>query len=107
MDKHYVDERVNALSSKIYGLERVVANLEKTVSMLSTEINTKANTADVQRIIEQSKLIKQINDSKPVEMDCKVGISLDGMVSLESIDEHTADSIKCRVIKGSEMNETK
>ncbi len=36
-------------------------------------------------------------------MDCKVGISLDGKVSLESAVNHTADSIQGRGIKGDEM----
>lgn len=87
MDKHYVDERVNVLAGKIYELERVVDNLEKTVYILSTEIreiSKKANTG--------AEIIKQINDSKSVGMDSKVFISLDGRVTLESIVEQTADS---------------
>ena len=40
-------------------------------------------------------------------MDCKVGVSLDGRVVAESIVEHTADSIQGRVVKGSEINETR
>lgn len=107
MDKHCVDAKVNELGSKIYSLERTVENLEKTVSILSAEINTKTNNGDVQRIIKQSEVVKQINDSKSVGMDCKVGVSLDGRVVAESIVEHTADSIKCGVIKGSEINETR
>ncbi|MEW9139046.1 hypothetical protein ACQGSH_22085 [Bacillus wiedmannii] len=89
MDKNYVDERVNVLAGKIYELERVVDNLEKTVSILSTEIreiSKKANTG--------AEIIKQINDSKSVGMDSKVFISLDGKVTLESIVKQTTDAIK-------------
>nr|WP_257156164.1 hypothetical protein [Bacillus thuringiensis] len=67
----------------------------------------KADINHVREIAEQSVIIKKINDSKSVGMDCKVGVSLDGRVVAESIVEHTADSIKCGVIKGSEINETK
>ncbi|MBT2578907.1 hypothetical protein J7E43_16125 [Bacillus sp. ISL-8] len=108
MDKHYVDERVAELASRIYGLERTVDNLEKTVSMLSTVINTKVNKEDVQEMVKQSVVIKKINDSKSVGMDCKVGISLDGKVSLESIVEQITDAIKMSAndIKGVITNET-
>ncbi|WP_413575216.1 hypothetical protein [Bacillus thuringiensis] len=61
----------------------------------------------LQEVIKQSEVIKKINDSKSVGMDCKVGVSLNGRVVAESIVEHIADSIQGRVIKGSEINETK
>ena len=61
---------------------------------------TKADITHVQLINKQSEIIKKINDSKLVGMDCKVGVSLDGRVVAESIVEHTADSIQGRVVKG-------
>ncbi|ARJ25069.1 hypothetical protein B7492_11100 [Bacillus mycoides] len=76
--------------------------------MLSMVINTKVNKEDVQQIIKQSEIIKKINDSKSIGMDSKVGISLDGKVSLESIVEQTTDAIKISAndIKGVRTNET-
>lgn len=60
-------------------------------------------------IVDQSAdrvLIKAINESESIGMDRKVGISLDGKLSFESMFKYTADSIQGRVIKGSEINET-
>ncbi|HEQ3527947.1 TPA: hypothetical protein VGS93_004413 [Bacillus cereus] len=45
--------------------------------------------------------------SKGELKDIKVSIVLDRKVIAESIAEHTADSIQGRVIKGSEINETR
>ncbi|MDZ4408778.1 hypothetical protein ORM92_23810 [Bacillus cereus] len=84
-----------------------VDELNRKVNMLEEGLATKADITHVQLINKQSEIIKKINDSKSIPMDCKVGVSLDGRVVAESIVEHTADSIKCRVIKGSEINETK
>lgn len=84
-----------------------VEALGEKVNMLEKGLATKADITHVQLINKQSEIIKKINDSKSVEMDCKVGLSLDGRVVAESIVEHTADSIKCGVIKGSEINETR
>ncbi|MGH0939923.1 hypothetical protein ACQVTS_00975 [Bacillus mycoides] len=75
--------------------------------MLEEGLATKADITHVQLINKQSEIIKKINDSKSVGMDCKVGVSLDGRVVAESIVERTADSIRGRVVKGSEINETK
>ncbi|WP_420796586.1 hypothetical protein [Bacillus thuringiensis] len=88
------------LRIQVTGLQQTIEGLKKRVTMLEKGLATKADMNHVREI-------KKIDDSKSVGMDCKVGISLDGKVILESIVEHTADSIQGRVIKGSEINETK
>ncbi|MEC3228217.1 hypothetical protein P4W10_16240 [Bacillus thuringiensis] len=95
------------LRIQVVGLQQTIENLVKRVNMLEGNLAMKADINHVREIAEQSVIIKKINDSKSVGMDCKVGVSLDGRVVAESIVEHTADSIKCGVIKGSEINETR
>ncbi|OTY41039.1 hypothetical protein BK742_18510 [Bacillus thuringiensis serovar pingluonsis] len=94
------------LRMQVTGLEQTIVDLARRVTMLEAELATKADITHIQEMVEQSLVIKQINDSKSVGMDCKVEVSLDGKVVAESIVEHTADSIQGRVIKGSEINET-
>ncbi|MGE6682810.1 hypothetical protein ACQKFI_29010 [Bacillus thuringiensis] len=95
------------LRIQVVGLRQTIEDLVKRVNMLEENLAMKADINHVRKIAEQSVIIKKINDSKSVGMDCKVGVSLDGRVVAESIVEHTADSIKCGVIKGSEINETR
>nr|WP_260870108.1 hypothetical protein [Bacillus cereus] len=94
------------LRMQVIGLQQTIEELIRRVAMLEEGLAMKADINHVREIAEQSVIIKKINDSKSVGMDCKVGISLDGKISLEPIVEHTADSIKCGVIKGSEINGT-
>ncbi len=95
------------LRMQVIGLQQTIEELIRRVTMLEEGLAMKADINHVREIAEQSVIIKKINDSKSVGMDCKVGVSLDGRVVAESIVEHTADSIKCGVIKGSEINETR
>ncbi|WP_407708114.1 hypothetical protein [Bacillus mycoides] len=97
------------LRIQVIGLQQTIENLAKKVSMLEKELAMKADINHVREIIEQSVVIKKINDSKSVGMDCKVGVSLDGKVLLESIVEQTTDAIKMSAndIKGVITNETK
>ncbi|AKR35393.1 hypothetical protein P4K49_16115 [Bacillus cereus] len=99
-DNEGLIQTLNCVSASVEGLSRKV-------SMLEEALATKADITHVQLINKQSEIIKKINDSKSVGMDCKVGVSLDGRVVAESIVEHTADSIQGRVVKGSEINETR
>ncbi|WP_095021644.1 hypothetical protein [Bacillus thuringiensis] len=109
-----LEKNVSDLQRDNEGLKQAVLNvstsvegLSRKVSMLEEALATKADITHVQLINKQSEIIKKINDSKSVGMDCKVGVSLDGRVVAESIVEHTADSIQGRVVKGSEINETR
>ncbi|PGS60705.1 hypothetical protein COC69_33210 [Bacillus cereus] len=95
------------LRIQVTGLQQTIEELKKRVTMLEGGLATKADITHVREIVKESVVIKKINDSKSVGMDCKVGVSLDGKVLTESIIEHTSDSIQGRVIKGSEINETK
>ncbi|MGQ0422326.1 hypothetical protein ACT4US_30355 [Bacillus sp. HC-Mk] len=95
------------LRMQVIGLQQTIEELIRRVTMLEEGLAMKADINHVREIAEQSVIIKKINDSKSVGMDCKAGVSLDGRVVAESIVEHTADSIKCGVIKGSEINETR
>ncbi|HDR4861614.1 TPA: hypothetical protein QCR61_003911 [Bacillus cereus] len=121
MDNQFLKMRVDELEKNVSDLQRDNEGLKQAVTGVSTSLEalnrkvnmleeglvTKADITHVQLINKQSEIIKKINDSKSVGMDCKIGVSLDGRVVAESIVEHTADSIKCGVIKGSEINETK
>ncbi|KIP28081.1 hypothetical protein P4V71_24830 [Bacillus thuringiensis] len=109
-----LEKSVNDLQRDNDGLKQTLLHVSTTVealgekvSMLEKGLATKADITHVQLINKQSEIIKKINDSKSIPMDCKVGVSLDGRVVAESIVEHTADSIKCGVIKGREINGTK
>ncbi|HDR7791240.1 hypothetical protein PDN54_29400 [Bacillus cereus group sp. Bc252] len=104
-----VDDLQRDKEGLIQTLECVLTKVEavnRKVDMLEKALATKADITHVQQINKQSEIVKKINDSKSVGMNCKVGVSLDGKVVAESIVEHTADSIQGRVIKGSEINET-
>ncbi|WP_144489532.1 hypothetical protein [Bacillus thuringiensis] len=108
-----LERSVNDLQRDNDGMKQALLNvstnikaLNRKVNMLEETLATKADITHVQLVNKQSEIIKKINDSKSMGMDCKVGVSLDGRVVAESIVEHTADSIKCGVIKGSEINET-
>ncbi|HFJ9371403.1 TPA: hypothetical protein ACGW7B_001911 [Bacillus nitratireducens] len=121
MDNRYIETRFNELEKRVSDLQRDKDGLIQTIDTVSTNVEalsrrvrmleealaTKADMTHIQEVIKQSEVIKKINDSKSVGMDCKVGVSLDGRVVAESIVEHTADSIQGRVVKGSEINETK
>ncbi|WP_457548377.1 hypothetical protein [Bacillus mobilis] len=74
--------------------------------MVNQKNEMKAGITHVREIVQQSEIIKKINDSKSVGTDCKVGVLLDGKVSIESVVNHTPDSIRVGVVKGSEMNGT-
>ncbi|MEB4819087.1 hypothetical protein [Bacillus thuringiensis] len=108
------EKRINDLQRDNEGLIQTlncvsagVDELNRRVNMLEEGLASKADITHVQQINKQSEIIKKINDSKSIPMDCKVGLSLDGRVIAESIVEHKADSIQGRVIKGSEINGTK
>lgn len=109
MDKQNNEMKVGIVELRIQvtGLQQTIEGLERRVTMLEKGLATKADMNHVREIVKESVVIKKIDDSKSVGIDCKVGISLDGKVILESIVEHTADSIQGRLIKGSEINETK
>ncbi|EJR08759.1 hypothetical protein II5_01041 [Bacillus cereus MSX-A1] len=109
-----LEKSVNDLQRDKDGLKQALLNVSTTVEALNRKVDmlerglaTKADITHVQSINKQSEIVKKINDSKSIPMDCKVGVSLDGRVVAESIVGHTADSIKCGVIKGSEINETR
>ncbi|MBW3491144.1 hypothetical protein [Bacillus sp. FDAARGOS_1420] len=95
------------LRIRVTGLQQTIEGLERRVNTLEKGLATKADITHVREMVKESVAIKKINDSKSVGVDCKVGISLDGRVVAKSIVEHTADSIQGRVIKGSEINETR
>ncbi|HDR4695228.1 TPA: hypothetical protein QCQ76_001816 [Bacillus cereus] len=108
-----LERSVNDLQRDNDGLKQTLLHVSTTVEALNRKIDmlekglaTKADITHVQQLNNQSEIIKKINDSKSVGMDCKVGIALDGKVVAESIVKQTADSIQARVIKGSEINET-
>lgn len=109
-----LEKNVSDLQRDNEGLKQAVLNVSTSVEALSRKVNmleeglaTKADITHDQLINKQSEIIKKINDSKSVGVDRKVGVSLDGRVVAESIVEHTADSIQGRVVKGSEINETR
>ena len=95
------------LIQTLNGVSTGLNELNRRFNMLEEGLAMKADITHVQLINKQSEIIKKINDSKLVGMDCKVGVSLDGRVVAESIVEHTADSIQGRVVKESEINETR
>ncbi|BAR82344.1 phage protein [Bacillus thuringiensis serovar tolworthi] len=97
--------KLQILEVQINDLQREVESLNRSVYVLATKIDSKADKADVFLMIKQSEVVKKINESEPIRTDCKVNIKLDGKFIAESIAEHTADSIQGRVIKRSEINE--
>ncbi|RVU61582.1 hypothetical protein BM74_25040 [Bacillus thuringiensis] len=90
------------LRMQVTGLQNTIDELLRRVTILEAEMRTKAGITHVREIVQQSEIIKQINDSKSVGMDSKVGIWLDGKVTLESIVEQTTDGYKmsATTIKG-------
>lgn len=109
-----LERSVNDLQRDNNGMKQALLNVSTNIEALNRKVNMLEETlamevdiTHVQLVNKQSEIIKKINDSKSIGMDCKVGVSLDGRVVAESIVEHTADSIKCGIIKGSEINETK
>ncbi|MGH0886473.1 hypothetical protein ACQVSG_14855 [Bacillus cereus] len=84
----------DGLKQTLLHVSTTVEALNRKVDMLEEGLAMKADITHVQQINKQSEIIKKINDSKSVGMDCKVGISLDGKVSLESIVKQTTDAIK-------------
>ncbi|PDZ02612.1 hypothetical protein CON03_27955 [Bacillus cereus] len=94
--------RIVELKMQVTGLKQTIDELTRKVTMLEEGLAMKADITHVGEIVEQSVIIKKINDSKPVEMDCKVGVSLDGKVVAESIVKQTKDGFKMEAtnIKG-------
>ncbi|MCU5144974.1 hypothetical protein OCA24_04930 [Bacillus cereus] len=82
------------LRIQVTGLQQTIEELKKRVTMLEGGLATKVGITHVQEIVKQSMVIKKIDDSKSVGMDCKVGVSLDGKVVAESIVEQTTNGFK-------------
>ncbi|MHA4125964.1 hypothetical protein [Bacillus cereus] len=82
------------LRIQVTGLQQTIEELKKRVTMLEGGLATKADITHVQEIVKKSMVIKKIDDSKSVGMDCKVGVSLDGKVVAESIVEQTTNGFK-------------
>ncbi|OUA91273.1 hypothetical protein BK704_35455 [[Bacillus thuringiensis] serovar konkukian] len=82
------------LRIQVTGLQQTIEELKKRVTMLEGGLATKADITHVQEIVKQSMVIKKIDDSKSVGMDCKVGVSLDGRVVAESVVKQTTDGFK-------------
>ncbi|MFE9078672.1 hypothetical protein [Bacillus mobilis] len=82
------------LRMQVTGLEQTIINLVRRVTMLEEGLATKADVTHVQEIVKESVVIKKIDDSKSVGMDCKVGVSLDGRVLAESLVKQTTDGFK-------------
>ncbi|MGK8430606.1 hypothetical protein [Bacillus cereus] len=88
-DNEGLIQTLNCVSASVEGLSQKVSTLEKGLAM-------KADITHVREMVKES-----------VGMNCEVGVSLDGRVVAKSIVEHTANSIQGRLIKGSELNETR
>ncbi|MEW4204956.1 hypothetical protein Q0O28_18805 [Bacillus thuringiensis] len=82
------------LKIQVIGLQQTIEELTRKVTMLEEGLATKADVTHVQEIVKESVVIKKIDDSKSVGMDCKVGVSLDGKVVAESIVQQTTDGFK-------------
>ncbi|MGG0257961.1 hypothetical protein ABEY48_10810 [Bacillus mycoides] len=82
------------LKIQVIGLQQTLEELARKVTMLEKELAMKAEITHVREIVKQSVVIKKINDSKSVGMDCKVGVSLDGRVVAESVVKQTTDGYK-------------
>lgn len=83
MDSSYINAELDQLKGQVGQLSETVEAVKKEVSDLKEGITT----------IKRSEVIRMINDSEPVGMECKTIICLDGMVTAESIVKHTTDSI--------------
>ncbi|HDR7784943.1 hypothetical protein ABR776_27255 [Bacillus cereus] len=93
--------RIDDLQSDNEGLKQALLAASSSTEVLSRRVNVleeglaaKVDVLHVRQMIKQSEVIKKINESESVGMDCKVFIALDGKVSLESIVKQTTDSIK-------------
>ncbi|HGG0586369.1 MULTISPECIES: hypothetical protein [Bacillus] len=84
MDSSYIDAQINQVVGQVNQLADTVERVTNEVVILKDEIAT----------IKRSEVIKKINDSEPVEMNCKVSVNLDGKSIAETTIEHTADSIQ-------------
>lgn len=84
MDSSYIDTQINELAGQVYQMRETVENVTKEVTKLKKEIET----------IKRSEVIKKINDSELVGMDCKVSVNLDGKAIAETAIKHAADSIQ-------------
>ncbi|WP_207215585.1 hypothetical protein [Bacillus albus] len=84
MDSSYINAELDQLKGQVGQLSETVEAVKKEVSDLKEGITT----------IKRSEVIKKINDSEPVEMNCKVSVNLDGKAIAETTIEHTADSIR-------------
>ncbi|MED3079155.1 hypothetical protein [Bacillus wiedmannii] len=84
----------DGLKQTLLHVSTTVEALNRKVDMLEKGLAMKADITHVQQINKQSEIIKKINSSKSVGMDSKVGISLDGKVTLESIVKQTTDDFK-------------
>ncbi|EOP96235.1 phage protein [Bacillus cereus HuB4-4] len=94
------EKKINDLQRDNDGLKETlltvsasVEELSRRVSMIEEGLATKVDITHIQEVIKQSEVIKKINDSEPVEMNCKVSVNLDGKAIAETTIEHTADSI--------------
>ncbi|HHX9918370.1 TPA: hypothetical protein ACVTHL_005453 [Bacillus cereus] len=83
MDSSYIDAQINQVVGQVNQLADTVERVTNEVVILKDEIAT----------IKRSEVIKKINDSEPVEMNCKVSVNLDGKAIAETTIKHTADSI--------------
>nr|WP_257144266.1 hypothetical protein [Bacillus wiedmannii] len=94
---------------QVIGLQQTIDELTRRVTMLEAGLATKVGITDVQEMVKESVVIKKINDSKSVGMDCKVGVSLDGRVVAESVVKQTTDGYKMSAtnINGVRTNEIK
>ncbi|MGM1358807.1 hypothetical protein ACS2B2_15140 [Bacillus cereus group sp. BceL297] len=82
------------LRIQVTGLQQTIDELIRRVTLLEEGLAMKADITHVQEMVKQSIVIKNINDSKSVGMDCKVGVSLDGRVLAESVVKQTTDGFK-------------
>lgn len=84
----------DGLRQTLFHVSTTVEALNRKVDMLEKGLAMKADITHVQQINKQSEIIKKINGSKSVGMDCKVGVSLDGRVVAESVVKQTTDGFK-------------
>ncbi|MES1048480.1 hypothetical protein FOA24_03010 [Bacillus thuringiensis] len=84
MDSSYIDTQINQLAGQVYRMGETVEKVTTEVTKLKKEIET----------IKRSEIIKKIDNSEPVEMNCKVSVNLDGKAIAETTIKHAADSIQ-------------
>jgi len=84
VDSSYINAELDQLKGQVGQLSETVEAVKKEVSDLKEGITT----------IKRSEVIKKINDSEPVGIDCKTTICLGGVVTAESLVKHTTDSIQ-------------